>query len=233
MPPSSSLPSLLDLGLLVPLLLHLFLLCVHHRSKFVGQLTTPASGLSVCGVPPFSLCSQPIEPADTGRSGIIRLPCPGGLALRIPSYITAATSPILGGETESKQASNPLQHRTALAHRIPTPPPTFGPASSTPDLTSTTRPATRTRSTRIAPRPRGRPVIHAGQPLSSVLCHIPYLLRRSAHTRLPCSSPLLLLRLPPPPPQRYYTTSQGRETRPPGDLTYPTLPWSGIWPFLT
>lgn len=35
-------PPILMLGSLVPLLLHLFLLCAHHRPKLVGQLTIPA-----------------------------------------------------------------------------------------------------------------------------------------------------------------------------------------------
>lgn len=117
----------------------------------------------------------------------------------------------------------------------PTPPPTCGPASSTPDLTSTTRPATRTRSSRIAPRPRGRPVIKAGQPLSSVLCPVPYTLPPALVSSHPpallLTSPPLLLRLFPFLPRDiHHLPDTGERDLP---VTCPALAWSGIWPYPT
>ena len=62
-------PPILALGSLVPLLLHLFLLCAHHRSKIVGQLTIPVPPVGSKCLRYFSHFPaprlQPIEQADT------------------------------------------------------------------------------------------------------------------------------------------------------------------------
>lgn len=109
--PSSSLPSLCLDPLFLSCYTYFYFVPIIVPSPLASSPFQPAWGLSVCGIPPSHCAGNRLNKQRHGESGIIRLPCLGGLARCIPSYITAATSPILGGET---QASNPHRHRSAL-----------------------------------------------------------------------------------------------------------------------